>query len=131
VDAHNESEVLEGLAAVQASQRSYDAAMWDITAPDHANLRHIHIHLSITTAKLARLVEPRDHDDYHGREVESLDKSDVGPIVADLVMHAAQLSNVLGIDLGDAFAARYRQNAKRFAPDSPLASFGEGDERLA
>jgi hypothetical protein len=115
-------QVRAGLTAVQAAQTEYDAAMWEITEPPFSNLRHIHLHLSITVGRLAELLEPRDHDSHRGGQPGAV--ADIDPIVSDLLMHAAQLCNVLGRDLGEAFCGRYRQNAARFAPSSALAEFG-------
>ncbi len=120
--------IQNGLEAVQGAQAEYDVAMWDIDDPKFANLRHIHVHLSITVGKLARLIEPRDHDAFHERPIPDLPSEDIAPIVADLLMHAAQIANVLGHNLGEDFLARYRQNAGRFAPDSRLRGMGSQQE---
>jgi hypothetical protein len=37
-------------------------------------------------------------------------------------MHASQVANLLGADLGEILRERYKQNAIRFAPASPFAS---------
>ncbi len=118
------SQVSSGLRALQSAQTRYDADMWDIGEPRLSNVRHIQIHLAITVGKLARLVEPRDHQAYHGEKVEDLPSGEIAPILADLLIHAAQLANIQGLDLGDVLAERYRQNAARFAQDSPLSTFG-------
>lgn len=117
-------QVRTGLGAVQRVQVEYDKSMWDIDDPVFANLRHIQLHLSITVGKLAKLIEPRDHDTFHGRQVPEIASDDIAPIIADLLMHATQVANILDRDLADDFLARYRTNAARFVPDSPLRHIG-------
>lgn len=116
--------VSSGLHALQAAQKQYDRAMWDISDPPFANLRHIHLHLSITTGKLAKLLEPQDHEFQRSADVAALASPDIAPIIADLLIHAAQLANAHNLDLGAVLAQRFRDNAGRFAPDSPLTKFG-------
>lgn len=118
------AEILAGLRAAQSVQAEYDRAMWDIRYPELANLRHIQIHLAVTVGKVAKLLEPLDHCDHRGTPVEMPGHAELAPVVADLVMHAAQIANIVELDLGEAFAARYRGNATRFAPGSRLEHFG-------
>lgn len=115
-----------GASALHTLQAQYDRDMWDISHPQFANLRHIHMHLSITVGKIARMIEPRDHSMYHG-EVPDLDEiaHDIEPILADLVMHAAQIANMNNGNLGDMIRRRYRSNSARFAPDSMFAHLPE------
>ena len=115
---------LEGLSALQELQQFYDSKLWDIEDPKHAKVRHVHIHISKTAGRLASLIEPADHDDFHGRESGKPDTQEVANIVADLLMHAAQLANAYGVELDSALSARYRENAQRFAPGSVLTKFG-------
>jgi hypothetical protein len=126
VDEHDflATQVVAGLRALQTAQARYDADMWDISDPKFANLRHIQLHLAITVGKLAKLLEPQDHRAYKGQEVEQLDPDEVCPIVADLLIHAAQIANIQSLDLGQTLAERYRRNALRFAPQSTLKDFG-------
>lgn len=114
---------LDGLRALQQIQRLYDDDMWDIDHPAHSKVRHIHIHLSSTTGRLAALIEPADHDAFHRRDGAPADTGAVAKLIADLVMHAAQLANAFGVDLDSALASRYRNNAQRFAPESAFADF--------
>jgi hypothetical protein len=116
--------VLTGLRALQRVQEDYDDDLWDITDPPFAYARHVHLHLSITVGKLARMLEPYDHVANSGSHSDVPRGEDLEPIVADLLLHAAQLANEAGMDLGAVFASRYRQNAKRFAPESSLTRFG-------
>lgn len=116
-------ETRRGLEALAELQDRYDTDMWDISDPQFANLRHIHLHLSITVGKIAKLIEPEDHRHYHG---DTPDVASFGPelepILADLVMHATQIANLTGGSLGDMLRARYKQNAGRFAPDSTFSA---------
>src|SRR5665213_2882912 len=76
----------EGLRSLRELQAIYDADMWDIDDPAFANMRHIHLHLSITLGKIAKLVEPRDHRAYHGETVDVAECADeLRPILADLL----------------------------------------------
>jgi hypothetical protein len=115
-----------GLRALQQLQGRYDDDMWDIDHPAHAKVRHIHIHLSTTVGRLASLIEPADHDAFHGREstASAAEPGPVANLVADLLMHAAQLANCYGLELDSALTQRYRSNAQRFAPTSVFAEFG-------
>ncbi|SDG80461.1 hypothetical protein SAMN05216553_111333 [Lentzea fradiae] len=111
-----------GLRSLQEVQKLYDDDMWEIDDPKFANLRHVHLHLSVTVGKLAKVVEPNDHKSYRSEQVDvpSLGE-ELSPVLADLVMHAAQIANMLGGDLGRMLVNRYKQNAARFAPDSDFA----------
>lgn len=122
--AHLSPRCLDGLRALQQLQELYDADMWDIEKPAVSKVRHIHIHLSATIGRLAAAIEPADHDAFHGRDSEPPDGGAIGKIIADLVMHAAQLANAYSLDLDSALALRYRNNARRFAPDSAFSDFG-------
>lgn len=115
-----------GLRALQQIQTRYDSDMWDIDHPAHSKVRHIHIHLSTTVGRLASLIEPADHDAFHGREStdSAADPGAVANLVADLLMHAAQLANCYGLELDSALARRYKSNAQHFAPTSAFAEFG-------
>jgi hypothetical protein len=116
----------QGLKALQQIQKRYDDDMWDIDHPVHAKVRHIHIHLSTTVGRLASLIEPADHDAFHGGEIadNAADPGAVANLVADLLMHAAQLANCYDLELHSALTRRYRNNAQRFAPTSALSEFG-------
>lgn len=119
---------LGGLRALQQIQELYDAEMWDIDEPTHAKVRQIHIHPSKTVGRLAALIELADHDDFHGRDGARSDNRDVASLVADLLMHAAQLADAYDLELESALAARYRSNAQRLAPESPFADFASASQ---
>ncbi|WP_203760392.1 hypothetical protein [Paractinoplanes deccanensis] len=103
-------------------QVQYDQDMWDINDPDFSKMNHIHLHLSKTVGKLAAMVEPMDHKNHHDGDVDVHALAAViGPIVADLVLHAAQLANLTDQNVGAALRSRYRDNASRFAPASIFA----------
>jgi hypothetical protein len=116
-------EVTVGLGALQDLQVKYDEEMWDINDPVFDKLRHIHIHLSVTVGKLARVLEPADHRIHKGEEDSPTDMRDaLEPVLADLLMHAAQVANAVGSELPEALRARYRRNASRFAENSAFTS---------
>ena len=114
--------VAVGLRALQDLQRCYDDEMWDISEPAFSKLRHIHIHLSNTIGKMARALEPLDHQDHRseGINIQALNE-ELAPVVADLLIHAAQISSALDQDLSVTLMDRYRRNAQRFAPESEFA----------
>lgn len=121
------AEVARGTSALTVLQRQYDSDMWEITEPQFADLRHIHMHLSITIGKIARLIEPRDHRMYRGDTPDVADMADeLEPILADLLIHAGQIANLCDRDLGPMLRSRYTQNASRFAPNSIFAPGVEG-----
>lgn len=114
---------IDGLRAMAVLQRQYDKDMWDISDPQFANLRHIHLHLSSTIGKIARIVEPWDHRMYAGEVPNVSDaREDLSPILADLVMHAVQIANMIEGDLGEMIKARYQQNSARFAPGTVFSN---------
>ena len=116
------SDLKVGLAAMQILQKRYDADMWDIEDPSYTKIRHIQIHLAITVGKLARLIEPADHKFYHEEDVPVAEiLTEAEPILADLLMHCAQLANLGDTSLSSMFLARYRENSVRFAPQSQLS----------
>ncbi len=111
-----------GLQSLQALQSRYDDEMWDIDDPIFAKIRHIQLHLSNTVGKLARALEPLDHCEHRDEQLDLTELTDaLGPVLADLVMHATQLANAVGRDLPGALRSRYQQNATRFAPGSAFA----------
>jgi hypothetical protein len=115
-------EIALGLRALQSLQRLYDDEMWDISDPAFSKLRHIHIHLSSTIGKFARAIEPVDHEDHRAGDVEIRGLNEaIAPLVADLLIHAAQISSALEQDLSETLMDRYRRNAMRFAPESEFA----------
>ena len=63
-------DLAEGLRALQALQRRFDDEMWDIEEPVR-EARHIHIHLSSTVGKLARIIEPMDHAYHRGESADT------------------------------------------------------------
>lgn len=115
-------ELARALVLLTDLQLLYDQEMWEIQDPAFDKLRHVGIHLSVLTGKYANLLEPADHRSHRGDEIDVSDfREAAAPIVADLLIHAAQICNTVGIDLGAALRARYRRNAERFAPHSGFA----------
>jgi hypothetical protein len=115
-------QVAAGLRALQDLQQCYDDEMWDISDPAFSKLRHIHIHLSNTIGKLARALEPLDHQHHRseGVDIQALNEA-LAPVAADLLIHAAQIISALDQDLSATLMDRYRGNAQRFAPGSEFA----------
>jgi hypothetical protein len=114
--------VAVGLRALQDLQRLYDDEMWDVSDPVFSKLRHVHIHLSSSIGKFARAIEPLDHHDHRreGFDIQATTEA-MGPVVADLLIHAAQISTLIDRDLPEMLIDRYRHNALRFAPESDFA----------
>jgi NTP pyrophosphatase (non-canonical NTP hydrolase) len=117
---------IDGLDAVQHIQKEYDVGGWRIAGTSHEKARHITLHLVKTVGELAAVVERNDHRFEEGQGVTNAEVAkDLIAIegrIADLVSYAAQLANLAGSSLGSAWVNRIESNAKRWAPDSPLAN---------
>lgn len=117
------SDFSAGAEALSVLQRQYDEDMWEISDPPFTDFRHIQMHLAITVGKIARLIEPRDHRAYRGDIPDMAEVADeLEPILADLLIHSAQIANLCDRDLGSILRNRYKQNAARFSPDSIFAN---------
>lgn len=115
----------KGLSALTQIIRLHDQDLWQVSDPPFAKLRHIHTHLSKCTGQLAGIVEPLDHfADSHGDSALASEEwaEDLAPIVADLLIHAAQLADLANLDIGDALRSRWQRNAAKFAPSSEFAA---------
>ncbi len=117
--------IKHGLTALGQFQTKLDGETWQITDPMLAKVRHINLHLSKVNGSLAGIVEKWDHaaadNTSSASDAEMLQPEVLQDIIADLMMHAAQLSNVLGVSMYDAYTRRVNSNLKRFAPESKLA----------
>jgi hypothetical protein len=115
----------EGLVALCRLQALYDEVGWRIQEPSWAKTRHIMLHLMKVTAHVAGLVESVEHAEERGdpptSEAFRAVLQEHRRVAADLAFHAAQLANLGDFDLADEVRALYRENAARFAPDSPFA----------
>ena len=92
----------EGLEALVRLQRSFDVDNFNGAAAGDvmAKRRHVGFHVTILAAKLARLEERSDH---------SAEADDVvlrTEVIPDLLVYAAQLADLAGVDLADAYLGR-------------------------
>jgi hypothetical protein len=115
-----------GLQAVQDLQLSYDQIGWDINEDEFAKTRHILLHLVVAIGRLSHIAEQLEHlpGDKSASQLRT-QESELTNCAADLLIHAAQLANLLGSDLADCFLSRLTSNAQRFAPDSNFAHLRE------
>ena len=116
--------IKKGLQALCEFQADLDDATWQIQSTLLAKFRHISLHLSVVNGSIAGLCEKWEHAILKNEETANnlmhLDMELLGDVVADLIIHAAQLSNIMGGDLFSILSHRVARNVKRFAPDSNL-----------
>lgn len=93
---------------LQARQADYDEAHWQHQGqnPDD-QIRHVLLHLVKLTGKVATYSEAVEHG-----QSPSLDPI-AKEVVPDLLAHALRLSNLLGIDLDQAYVDRLEDNIQR------------------
>lgn len=94
-EAQSVSESIKSLATLfsqmQALQQSVDENHWVVSSSNDRKRRHIGFHVTIAAAKLARVEERFDHDEF--------DDDVVADVAADLMIYALQLANLRGEDL--------------------------------
>jgi hypothetical protein len=107
-----DSNLLLGLKELQRMQEDIDSEWFTGgTTPDEKR-RHISFHLTILAAKAARLEEQADH----GRLNLDILTSEVIP---DLLVYAAQLSTLYGVDLAEALSRRHGEIKTRCSQTAP------------
>ena len=87
------------LSSVVEIQRAFDAVNFVGGASPEAKRRHIVFHLGVLLGKLARAEERADH----GQEEFTVV---VDEVIPDLLVYAAQLCDIFGVDLGHAYQER-------------------------
>lgn len=114
--------IKDGLNAIAEFQDMLDAVTWQISKPEIAKLRHISLHLSKVNGSLAEICEKWEHeiakDENAINNLTNIKPEVMQDIIADLIMHAAQLSNLIQISPYKALSQRVARNVQRFAPDS-------------
>ena len=124
-------DVETGLVALQKLQDLYDADLWAIQSPPFAKFRHIVIHITILAGELSKLGEAWEHES-HMHDVSELDISSqnnrIGPCIADLLIHASQLANIVSEEMYPVLVSRFQENAERFSPKSKFAHITGSDE---
>ncbi len=117
--------IKEGINALAAFQSKLDDATWQITNTPLAKLRHISLHLSIVNGSLAGLCEKWEHEveknTSESSNLKNINVETLQDIIADLFMHALQLSNLIEISPYYALSQRVSRNIKRFAPNSQIS----------
>ncbi len=97
------------LREVQDGQRQYDEVFWQHQGPPNLiKIRHILLHLMETTGRVATWVEAAEH----GGSEPATDIL-ANKVTPDLLFHAAQLANVLNVDLGAVYVTRIDNNATK------------------
>lgn len=93
---------------IQKIQEEYDQLYWQHNTPEFEKIRHITLHISKLLGKLGEYCEKTEHGDI-------VDKIKIKEqVIPDLVFYSAQLSNLLGLDLGDSYLKRIEDNKKIF-----------------
>jgi NTP pyrophosphatase (non-canonical NTP hydrolase) len=93
---------------IQKIQAEYDQLYWQHNNPEFEKIRHITLHITKLLGKLAEYCEKTEHGDV-------IDKIKVKEqVIPDLLFYSAQLSNLLELDLGDAYMKRIEENKKIF-----------------
>ena len=105
------------LKEIQTLQEKYDSELFDLnTAPDFEKIRHICLHISCTLGKLSRFCEKKEHVLFKNRpgDTAPLENKVSEEIIPDLLIHSAQLANILGDNLEELFKNRMASNLERF-----------------
>lgn len=123
----NLNSVAVGLRALMTIQENYDADMWVIQNPPFEKFRHISLHIMMLAGALARICEGGEHKERSTANQDPMlpileNSVENAQMIADLLIHAAQLGNLLTQDLYSALITRYAGNAQNFSPSSAFAS---------
>jgi len=93
---------------IQQYQKDYGAEFFSITE-GFEKLRHILLHLMMSTGKISAYCESKEH----GNEPDP--RSLLDEALPDLYMHAHQIANLFEVDLGGKYEERIQTNRKRFS----------------
>ncbi len=114
----------QGLETLSKFQTQIDDATWLIEEPKMAKVRHINLHIVRLCGKLADMVHKWEHDVAEGKSIktptEHIDPEIMQRIIADFIIHATQLNNVIGTDLFEVYKNQIQRNLERYAPESEL-----------
>jgi hypothetical protein len=127
----NLDSVAVGLRALMTIQENYDADMWAIQNPPFEKFRHISLHIMMLAGTLAQLCEGGEHMSRAEQDpMLPISKKSIenAQIIADLLIHAAQLGNLLTEDLYSALITRYSGNARNFSPSSAFAKLNPNED---
>ena len=121
----NESLVIQnGLNALAKFQEKLDSVTWQISSPEIAKLRHVTLHLTKVNGSLAEICEKWEHeivkDEHAINNLEHINQEILKNIIADLIMHATQLSNLIEMSPYIALSQRVTRNIQRFAPNAKV-----------
>lgn len=94
---------------IQNIQKEYDLLYWQHNNSEFEKIRHITLHMGKLLGKLSGYCENQEHST-NTEDKEQIKKE----IIPDLVFYAAQLSNVLDLDLGESYNQRIERNKKFF-----------------
>ena len=121
---HLLTDVEKGLIALQKVQDLYDADLWAINSPPFAKYRHIVIHISVLVGELSKLSEALEHQATTKDITEisfQTNQDKITPWIADLLIHAGQLANIVNQGMYPILVSRLQENASKFSPDSKFA----------
>lgn len=117
-------QIKNGLNALAKFQDKLDSDTWQISKPEMAKLRHISLHVTKLSGSLAEICEKWEHeiakDPNAINNQANLQAEVLQNIIADLMMHAAQLSNLIETSPYNALSQRVTRNIQRYAPDSQI-----------
>lgn len=92
---------------IEQKQQEYDQQYWQHNGSELEKIRHITLHLGKLLGKLSAYCEQQEHAI---KFPTTTIKTDVIP---DLIFYAAQLGNLLEVDLGQAYENRLENNKKK------------------
>lgn len=117
--------IKNGLKDLANFQAKLDEETWQISKPEFAKLRHISLHIAKVNGSIAEICEKWEHevakDTQATHDLSNIKPEVLKDIIADLIMHAMQLSNLIEESPYNALSQRVTRNLQRFAPDSTLS----------
>lgn len=117
--------IKNGLNTLAKFQEDLDAVTWQINKPEMAKLRHISWHIAKINGALAEICHNWEHkiveDAAAVNDLTNLNSEAIRKIIADLLMYAAQMSNLINVSPYSVLSDRVTSNIQRFAPDAELS----------
>lgn len=93
---------------LQAIQQDYDNEYWEVNYSEFEKIRHITLHIWKLMGKLSAYCERKEHGVDQTQDVLK------DEIIPDLLVYAAQLGNLMNVDVGDTFLKRIERNKSHF-----------------
>jgi hypothetical protein len=98
---------------MQEMQAAYDASYWEHNATKDDKIRHILLHLCKSLGKMSGYCEAREHGKEASTDIISQE------VARDLLIHAMQLFNLLGLRADTAYVQRLKDNMTRLHGTQP------------